>query len=531
MTVDSATRLPLRARGSGLAPVIKLGGLAAGALPLLALGVHLTVNATTDYGVHRDELLYLAMGRHLRLWRMDFPPFIAIAANATRALGGESLVALRLFPAVAHALLVALAALLTREFGGGRAAQVVAALAVVTSPLFLGAGNLLQPVIFDQIWWTLALFALVRLANDREVTSRAPWWLALGASLGLGLLTKFSIAFIALPIAVAILLAPERRWLATRWPWLALLVALAIGSPSLVGQLALAAPARGQLMALRGGLAQQGYARFVVDQLLFGPGLLAAALVGLGALLAARRLAPFRAVGVACAGAFLILFALRGKMYYIGPVYPTLVAAGAATLDRLARPAARRLALAAVALGAVAYGVVVAPLVLPMLPAATTARYALRLGLSRVTIAKEAGEPALTQDFADMLGWPELTRLVTSVYTTLPSAERGEAVLVGNNYGEAGALEFHGAALGLPRVVSTAGSMWFFGPGERPGTLLIAVGVSRGDPLLSGYADVREVARFYHPWMIPEERNLPILVARRPTRTLQALWPSLGGRN
>ena len=170
-------------------------------------------------------------------------------------------------------------------------------------------------------------------------------------ALGLGLLTKFSIAFLALPIAVAVLVTRERQWLATRWPWLALLITLAIGAPALVGQLTLGLPAQGQLMALRSGLAQQGHAQFVVDQLLFGPGLVAAALVGLGALLAGR-LARFRVVGLACAGAFLTLFVLRGKMYYVGPIYPTLVAAGVATLDCLARPTARRLVLSALALAA-----------------------------------------------------------------------------------------------------------------------------------------------------------------------------------
>jgi hypothetical protein len=512
-------------------PIVRSGSRALAVLALAAMVLHVVVNATTTFGIHRDELLYLAMGRHLRFWRMDFPPFIALVANATRAIAGDSLVALRLFPAVVHALLVGLTALLVREFGGGTYARSVAALTVLTSPLFLGAGNLLQPVVIDQLWWTLALFALVRIAGSGDEDERRDrWWLALGWALGLGLLTKFSIAFLGLPIVVAVLLTAERRWLATPWPWLALLLALAIGAPSITGQLTLALPATGQLATLRSGLARQGYARFIVDQLLFGPALVVAALVGLVALLGGR-LTRFRIVGLACAGAFLVLFVLRGKMYYVGPIYPTLVAAGVATIDRSARVTLRRLALGAVAAAAVTYGVVVAPLVLPILSPASTAEHARRLGLTSVTVAERPDEPALTQDFADMLGWRELAHLVDSVYTALPAGERAEAVVVGNNYGEAGALEFHGRKLGLSRVVSPAGSMWYFGPGERPGTVLIAVGVARGDPLLRGYSDVREVARFDHPWMVREERNLAVLIARGPTRTLQALWPSLAGRN
>jgi len=78
-----------------------------------------------------------------------------------------------------------------------------------------------------------------------------------------------------------------------------------------------------------------------------------------------------------------------------------------------------------------------------------------------------------------MLGWPELTLLVASVYAALPPRERGEAVIVANNYGEAGTLELHGAQLGLPHVISTAGSMWFFGPGSGPARCACSGGLAR----------------------------------------------------
>ncbi|MBA3259782.1 MAG: glycosyltransferase family 39 protein, partial [Gemmatimonadales bacterium] len=133
---------------------------AVAALGGIKLGLHLWVNATTPYGFHRDELLYLAMGRHLQLWRMDFPPGIALLAEASRAVLGDSLPAIRLAPALAGTALLVAAALFARELGGGRWAQGLAALAVLASPLFLRSANLFQPVVFDQVAWTAALFAL-----------------------------------------------------------------------------------------------------------------------------------------------------------------------------------------------------------------------------------------------------------------------------------------------------------------------------------------------------------------------------------
>jgi hypothetical protein len=109
-----------------------------GALAALTLLLHVVVNVVTPYGPHRDELLYLAMGRHLRFWRMDFPPAIAVLANVERALLGDSLVSIRLAPALAAAALVVLAALIARDLGGGWRAQALAALAVVAAAIAAG---------------------------------------------------------------------------------------------------------------------------------------------------------------------------------------------------------------------------------------------------------------------------------------------------------------------------------------------------------------------------------------------------------
>jgi len=161
-------------------------------LAAASFGAHMLSIVISAYEFHRDEFLYLAMGDHLRLWGMDFPPFIAIAANVERFLFGDHLWAIRLFPAIAGALLVAIAVDLAGRLGGGRLAQLAAGLSILVAPLFLRAGALFQPVVFDQLWWTLALWTLLRRGLDDEPR----WWLGTGAALGIGLLTKFSIAFI-----------------------------------------------------------------------------------------------------------------------------------------------------------------------------------------------------------------------------------------------------------------------------------------------------------------------------------------------
>jgi hypothetical protein len=483
-------------------------------------------NALTPYGMHRDELLYLAMGRHLELWRMDFPPGIALVAEASRAAFGDWLPGVRFVPAVLGALLVALAALMARELGGGQFAQGLAALCVVANPLFLRSSVLFQPVVLDQAAWALGSYGLILLGKREEPR----YWILLGAAVGLGLLCKFSIGVFAAAAALAVLLTPLRRWLRTPWPWLALVIALLIGSPSVVGQLRLGWPLLSQMDDLR----QQQLARmtpldFAASQLLLGPTTLVA-LAGLFALLGSRLLAPFRAVGWTALAAWLLLVVLRGKAYYYGGIYPVLYAAGALVLGRIGAPALGPLARTGAALAVLAWGVLVLPLGLPILPPEHMESYIRRIGFTRALRTNTGEYERLPQDYADMLGWEEQVRTVARVYDSLPPGERAEAVLLAGNYGEAGAIDFFGPRYGLPGAVSPVGSYWFFGPGSKRGGVVVTIGIPR-EALLRHYADVADAAIAGHPFAVAEERNVPVLVGKQPRRTLQELWPELAGQH
>jgi hypothetical protein len=495
---------------------------AAGLVAMLAglkLALHLWVNATTQYGFHRDEFLYLAMGRHLQLWRMDFPPGIAVLAEATRALLGDSLLAIRLVPALAGTALVVAAALFARELGGGRRAQWLAALAVLASPLFLRSANLFQPVVLDQLAWSAGLFAVTRLSWD----AKPRWWIALGLALGIGLLVKFSIAFIGLAIVAAILLTPLRRSLLGPWPWLALALAAAIGSPSIAGQIELGFPVLGQMADLRDQqLERVTPVAFLLGQLLWGPATLLAA-AGAVALLLADRFRRYRALGWSCACALILLLLLQGKSYYLGPVYPALFGAGAVLLER---SPLRWVA----ALLIVAFGAALLPLGVPILPPQRMSEYAHTIGATAALRTNTGELERLPQDYADMLGWEEQVAAVARVYHELPAEDRARAVLVAGNYGEAGAIDLYGPRRSLPGVVSAAGSYWFFGPGDKPGEVAVTIGLT-GEDLAPFFDSLQAATRITNPWAVEEERDLTVYVARRPRRTLQELWPALAGRN
>lgn len=493
------------------------------ALAALTVGLHVVTNAISPYGLHRDAFLYLAMGRHLQLFRMDFPPAIAILGNVER-LFGHSLIVLRSIPALADAAIVVLAALIARALGGGRRAQILAALTVLATPLFVRPGNLFQPVVFDQLWWTVGLLALAQLGNE----DRPRWWILLGLAGGIGLLTKFSILFFGFAVLVGLAASPKRGALATRWPWIAVGIAVVIGSPSVIGQIQLHFPIVGQMADLRRTqLGRVTPLAFLGDQLLYGPGTFLGA-VGAAYLLLAPTQRAQRQVAWTCVAAFLLLLVLHGKAYYIGPIYPALYAAGSVAIERIPKPRARVAAIAVAATLVIAFGILSLPMGLPILPPPNMATYAKNSGITKAVETNHGAVLRIPQDYADMLGWEAQTRAVAAVFDSLTPAEQRTAAIAAGNYGEAGALQFYGPRYGLPPAVTNAGSFWYFGPGDRPGDPLVALGSDSAD-LARNWRTVTRVGRVLNPWGVPEEQDVPIWVARGEKETLQALWPSLGG--
>ena len=497
--------------------------ISATALWLIAvkLCAHVTAGVITPYEFHRDELLYFSMGTHLRLFEMDFPPFIALLSEAVRGTVGVTVASYRITPALFGVGVMLLAVLIARELGGGRRAQILTAIAVLFNPLFLRTASLFQPVVFDQLWWLLGFWALLRLVNTEDDR----WWFVLGVAAGLGLLSKFSILFFGLAVFIGLLLTARRKALLGPWPWVALGLALLIGSPSIVGQIQLGFPVFEQMSGLREGqLDRISLGEHLFEQAIWGPQILLAA-AGLVALLFSGSLKRYRLIGwIALAG--LVLFAAaKGKSYYTGPIHPVLYGAGAAWLEQLARPRLRTVLGWGLGVAIVAWGTFVIPFGLPVVPPEPMSRYAAMTGITSGTKTNWGEQLELPQDYADMLGWEEKADAVASMlFVQEPSLVRHGAVLYGANYGQAGALDLYGRRLGLPPVVSLAGSWYFFGPGDHPANPVVLLGVEPEEIETLGCARVELATRVENRWAVPEERDVPITFCYDPPITLQRLW-------
>jgi 4-amino-4-deoxy-L-arabinose transferase-like glycosyltransferase len=492
------------------------------ALSLVALkaSAHAGAAFFTPYEFHRDELLYFAMGTHLRPFGMDFPPLIALLSEALRGTVGVTVPGYRLLAAAFGTLVALVAVAIARELGGRRKAQTLVAAAVLFNPLFLRTATLFQPVVLDQLWWLLGFWAIARLARTREPR----WWLLVGVAAGLGLLSKFSILFFGVAVLAGLLATGRRRDLLGPWPWIALGIALLLGSPSWIGQLRLGLPVLEQMSGLREGqLNRITLGEQLFGQAVWGPQLLLA-LAGLAGLLAARRLRTWRLLGLAALAGLVLFAAMKGKPYYSGPIHPVLYAAGGVWLESIRARRLRRTLAWALAGAIAAWGLFVLPFGLPVVPPEPMARYAAWTGIEAGTTTNQGVVLELPQDYADMLGWKQKAAAVAGVVETLTPEERATVVLYGRNYGQAGALDLYGSRMGLPPVVSLAGSWFHFGPGDRAGNPVVLLGVEPADLARVRCGSVEVVTRVRTRWGVPEERDVPVAVCRDPSITLRELW-------
>jgi len=507
--------------GEGAGPAPAVGLLqGAGAFKLL---LHLALAGR--YGYFRDELYFLDCGRHLDWGYVDHAPMIGLVARLALLLGG-SLPALRIFPAVAGALLVALTGLIAWRLGGGRFAQGLAALAVLVAPIYLAGDTILSMNAFEPLFWAGCVYVLIRIIE----TGNPRLWMVFGALAGLGLENKHSTAFFGIAVAAGLLVSPERRALLTAWPWLGAAVALAIFAPNLVWQARHGFPTLEDLgnVSRMGKNVVLGPAAFFLQQILIlHPVLLPLWLGGLVHLFIGRR-GRFRLLGWTYVVFLVLMFALKAKNYYLAPIYPMLFAAGGvaleAGLERLGATRGRVWPKAALPALIAAGGLPLAPIVLPILPPERYVAYEQSLGLTPPKTEVSHRGP-LPQIFGDQFGWEELTKEVARIYVALTPEERSRTGIFANNYGEAGAIDLFGPRYGLPRAISAHQTYFFWGPGDFRGDILIVLQDTR-EGLEKWCASVEEAGVHHHPWGMEEENN-PILVCRGLKSPLSEIWPRL----
>jgi len=483
-------------------------------LGLAALALHLWANGGYDY--FRDELYFIACGNHLAWGYVDQPPLVPWIARLARILTGDSLLGLRLVPALAAAGLVSVTAEAARRLGGGLFARWLAGTAILAAPDFVIGGLLLSTDALQPIAWLAITLAIIE-ALER---GRPGAWILAGGIAGLALLDKYMVAFYLLALLVGLVATPWRQALRRPAPWLGVALILLIPLPNLLWQyrhgwpfFQLAAVAAGGKNVAFGPLAYLG-----AEIRMLNPMTAPLWMAGLAWFARSNR----RWIAIAWFVLMALMIGLHGKPYYPAGSYPILLAGGAVALEALLKPHwARGILLAAVA----ATGLVLLPLGLPILPVDRFVAYERALG-----IVPESGEARalgpLPPYYADMFGWRDMAAAVGTAFQALPPADRARAVFFAGNYGEAGAIDFYGAPWHLPPAISGHNNYFLWGPGGHDGSIVFRVGGTR-ETLLKSYGSVEAVGRIENSYAMPDETGLTLWLCRDRKRSLEADWPEV----
>jgi hypothetical protein len=493
------------------------GGIIAAIVAGAVVALHLV--CISRYGIFRDELYFVACSKHLAWGYVDQPPMIAVLIRIARHLFGESLFALRIFAVLGHAGVVLLTAAIARRLGGNTLAQTLAAICAALAPIWLSVGHIMTMNVFEPLFWMGCVYVtLIILDGGPEKL-----WLVFGLLAGLGLENKHSTLFFGVAFVIGMLMTKERRHFARPWIWLGGALAFLIFLPNLWWQYAHHWPMVELLQNVErsGKNAPVSPLGFVGGQaILMNPITLPLWLAGVVWLLLRPR---FRFLGIAFVAIVVLFIVMKGKIYYLSPMMPLVLAAGSVAAAGMAN--ARRAWLYAYASIIVVSAVLILPVAIPILPVETFIAYEKRLPIGAPKTESHEMGP-LPQLYADMFGWEELTAAVARAYQRLTPAERAKVGIFGQNYGEAGAIDYFGPRYGLPHAISGHQNYFYWGPGNCDGSVMIVMS-DRRDRLEELFTSVEPAGVADHPYAMPYERHNAIYICRGLKVPMGELWPKI----
>lgn len=478
-----------------------------GAMAAVALALTL---ASPAYGYHRDELYFRMLPPQ---WGyVDQPPLTPLIARATLLLADETW-ALHVPATLLMALSVAVVALVTRELGGDRAAQALCAWAYATSLLPLEFARVLLTATVDLVVWPLVVLLVLRAVRRDDPR----WWLAVGLVVGLSTYNKWLVSLLVVSLAAGIALLGPRRLLGSPWVWGAGLLALALAAPNLAYQATHGWPQLDMGRALaRHNATEVRLLALPILLVMLGLPLVPVWVAGLVGLWRGRdgRGGDWGEVRfLAAALPVLLVLVVSGgsQFYYSLGLLTVMLAAGCVVVVHWWREGPRSRARWVVA-GVAANAVTSALIALPLVPLE-------HLGSTPV--------PLFNQIAQDQVGWEQYVADVARVVDALPAEDRARAVVVTDNYGEAGAIDRYGAAYGIEEVYSAQNELYLQGRPPEEATVAVVVGTRVG-PLRRVFADCRVGGRLDHGLGVDnQEQGRPVSVCDLPAGGWAEVWPRL----
>lgn len=399
------------------------------------------------FELQRDEYLYYQQGQHLDLGYLENPPLLSYLGWISSWFGAKEWL-IRLWPGLIGAFTVVITCLITARLGGRSFAQFFAGFGVITGA-FLRIHILFQPNILDIFFWTCSLYFLIKFIQ----TDQRKDLLGMAICLALGWWSKYSILFLIAALVIGLLLTRHRKLFLQKRFYVVAAIALLIILPNLWWQYAHNWPLVNHMQELRETqLVHISVTDFIKEQLLL---LFPVLIIWIAGLIWFLRDNTYRIFGWIYLSVILLLIFGSGKSYYAIGIYPVLLAAGSVAWERLLE--ARRWVLYLVAALIIGLTAPFIPIVLPTMSPQSLAAFYEEKGVDKIGLLKweDQRDHELPQDFADMLGWKELTEKTERFFNSLPDSSRASTIVFGRHYGHAGSLKFYGQTYPFTSKVMT----------------------------------------------------------------------------
>jgi 4-amino-4-deoxy-L-arabinose transferase-like glycosyltransferase len=476
------------------------------------------------YGYFRDEFDYIACGDHLAWGYVDQPPLIPFLIRICRLILGDSLRSVRFIPALASSAAIVLTTMIARELGGRRFALLLSALTVAIAPIYLLNASLLTTNCLEALLWMGCVYFVILAIKRNEPR----YWLWFGLVAGIGMEEKYSIAVFGFALVVGLLLTEQRRIFATKWIYLGGAIAFLVFLPNFLWNVLNHWPFVELMRNIKadGRDVQLSAAAYFAQQILLVNPLLAPIwITGVLAFLFSSRFKPYRALGWCYLAAFTVFVVLKGKVYYVAPIYPVFLAAGAVVIESFIERSRQIWLKPALVVLVLAGGAWLAPVVMPVLPVDQFISYLDHLPFKVPRSEHSHMRAVLPQHFADQFGWEEMVARVNQAYARLSPEERPGCGIFAQDYGQAGAIDFLGRRHGLPPALSGHQTYFLWGPRGYSGNCLIVLDDSR-EALERKFDRVEYVGMSDNPYAL--EREIPVFICRGAKfGSLAEIWPRL----
>jgi len=489
-------------------------------LALFYVLIHLLVAANLSY--NRDELLYFSFAYHPDFGFATVPPFIGWIAWIVQHTIGNSLFAVRLFPALLSGVMVLLISALTTELGGSKYARILASTGFIISGFGLRTFVLYMPVHIDLFFWTLIIYLVIRYVN--KLSDKTLVWL--GITAGLSLMNKYLIGILFLSILAVIPFTPYRDIFKKRKFWIGIFLGILIFLPNIIWQVMHGLPVIGHMSELeRTQLVHVDRISFLTDQFFMPAWASVLTIAGIIFLVSDKEAVKFRFMGYSVIISILLLMLLRGKGYYTIGVFPFLIAAGAVSYERWIKKTWLRIV---VPVSLVLLTIPTLPLGLPVFREQGMVRYFKtiedKFGIQMGRRFEDRSIHSLPQDYADMIGWDELASLTDKAYRMVP--DKKASVIYCENYGQAGAITIIGKKYGLPEAVCFNESFRYWIPKEFNPDIssFIYINHELGKDVAEMFGKITLVGQISDP--NARELGAKVYLCQEPVSSFNEFWKS-----